>query len=199
MGESATEINILLKDSADIDKEIKEIKEILSIDSTNYTIMGWEELAKDYIAIAETKRGASSMILFLVFIIAAVGISNTMLMAMYERTRELGMMRAMGMKDSSIRLLIIVEAGGIGLIGALIGTFLGIITNVFLIKYGIDMGMMLRDMDVGYRITSIIRGAWNIQTLIISIVSGMVLSMVVAYFPVRRALKEDIPSALHHQ
>jgi ABC-type lipoprotein release transport system permease subunit len=161
--------------------------------------MDWKELAHDFIAIAEAKRGGTGMILFLVFIIAAVGISNTMLMAMYERIRELGMMRALGMKDSTIQLLCILEAGGIGLVGAIIGTLLGVIVNYFLVEYGINFGFMLRDMDIGYRITSIMRGMWSIKTIIISLFSGLFLSMLVAYFPTRRAIKMDIPSALHHQ
>jgi ABC-type lipoprotein release transport system permease subunit len=199
MGNTVTEIDIALKDSAHLEKEIARIKDVLNLESTNYTIMDWKELAHDFIAIAEAKRGGTGMILFLVFIIAAVGISNTMLMAMYERIRELGMMRALGMKDSTIQLLCILEAGGIGLVGAIIGTLLGVIVNYFLVEYGINFGFMLRDMDIGYRITSIMRGMWSIKTIIISLFSGLFLSMLVAYFPTRRAIKMDIPSALHHQ
>ena len=199
MGKSATEINIKIEESADIDKEVAHIKEILNLEKSEYIIMDWRELARDFVALSEAKRGASTMILFLVFIIAAVGISNTMLMAMYERIRELGMMRALGMKDSSIQLLFIFEAGGIGLIGAVIGTLLGIIANYFLVEYGINLGFILRDMDIGYRITSIMRGMWSVKTILISLFSGIFLSMLVAYIPTRRALKMDIPSALHHQ
>ena len=199
MGNTVTEIDIALKDSAHLEKEITHIKEVLNLESTNYTIMNWKELAHDFIAIAEAKRGGTGMILFLVFIIAAVGISNTMLMAMYERIRELGMMRALGMKDSTIQLLCIAEAGGIGLVGAIIGTLLGVIVNFFLVEYGINLGFMLRDMDIGYRITSIMRGMWSVRTIIVSLFSGLFLSMIVAYFPTRRAIKMDIPSALHHQ
>ncbi len=198
MNKSSTEVNIALKESADIDEEVNRIKEILNLDSTNYTAMDWRELAHDFVAVIEAERGGSGIILFLVFIIAAVGISNTMLMAMYERIRELGMMRALGMKDSSIQLLFIIEAGGIGLLGAIIGTLLGIIDNYFLVTYGIDMGFMLRDMDIGYRITSVMRGMWSVKTFLTALFSGLLLSMVVAYIPTRRALKMDIPSALHH-
>ncbi|NCB02783.1 MAG: ABC transporter permease [Spirochaetia bacterium] len=196
---TATEINIALKESATIDKEIVQIKEILNLDSTSYTIMDYKELAHDFVATIEAERGSSGVFLFLVFIIAAVGISNTMLMAMYERMREIGMMRALGMKDSSIQLLFIFEAGGIGLLGAIIGILLGSITNYFLVKYGINVDFMIRDMDVGYRISAVMRGMWSIKTILTSLFSGIVLSMIVAYIPTRRALKVDIPSALAHQ
>ena len=199
MGNTVTEIDIALKDSAHLEKEITRIKDVLNLESTNYTIMDWKRLAPDFIAVSRADKEASIIILFLVFIIAAVGISNTMLMAMYERIRELGMLRALGMKDSTIQLLCILEAGGIGLVGAIIGTILGIIVNYFLVEYGIDVGFMLRDMDIGYRISAIMRGAWSIQPIIMAFFSGVILSMVVAYFPTHRAIKMDIPSSLHHQ
>ncbi len=141
------------------------------------------------------------MILFLVFIIAAVGVSNTMLMAMYERMRELGMMRALGMRDRDILLSFLFEAGGIGLIGSFVGIALGSLVNIYLVNVGFDFSFMFRDMDIGFRISSIMRGgAWNLSTILKAFSAGIFLSMLVAVLPIRRALKLDIPpTCLHHQ
>jgi len=200
MDGAVTELDILLPGRADVNTEVQKIQKLLETNGhTNLEARSWRVLAKDYLAIAETKRGGTGVILFLVFIIAAVGISNTMLMAMYERTRELGMMRAMGMKDNHIRLAFIFEAGGIGLLGALAGIVLGALANIFLSNVGINIGFLLRDMDIGYRVQSIMRGTWSIKSFIITFVSGIVLSMLVSLFPIRRALKMDIPACLRHQ
>ncbi|HKM07504.1 MAG TPA: FtsX-like permease family protein, partial [Sphaerochaeta sp.] len=185
---------------ADVDSEVMKIQTALNTAGLDdLEARSWRDLAKDYLAIAEAKRGGTGIILFLVFIIAAVGISNTMLMAMYERTRELGMMRALGMKDSHIRLTFIFEAGGIGLLGALVGIALGALGNIFMVNVGIDYGSLLRDMDFGYRIQSIIRGTWSIKSFVITFVTGISLSMLVSIIPIRRALKMDIPACLRHQ
>ncbi|MCK9482580.1 MAG: FtsX-like permease family protein [Bacteroidia bacterium] len=200
MDGSVTEIDIKLPERADVDNEVTKIAEILDKGGfTNLQAQSWKMLAKDYLAIAEAKRGGTGVILFLVFIIAAVGISNTMLMAMYERTRELGMMRAMGMKENHIRLAFIFEAGGIGFLGAIVGIILGVVLNIFLVEIGIDYGAFFRDIDIGYRIQNIMRGAWSIKSLIIAFVSGITLSMVVSLLPIRRALKMDIPACLTYQ
>ena len=197
---AVTEIDILLPNRADVDSEVTKIQTILASAGRNdLEARSWREMAKDYLAIAEAKRGGTGIILFLVFIIAAVGISNTMLMAMYERTRELGMMRALGMKDNHIRLAFIFEAGGIGLLGALTGIALGALGNIFLVEMGINYGSIFRDMDIGYRVQSVIRGTWSIKSFIITFVSGIGLSMLVSLFPIRRALKMDIPACLRHQ
>lgn len=195
MDGAATEIDIALSERADLDSKAKNVESIVS----GYSVLTWRDLARDYLALAEAKRGGTGTILFLVFIIAAVGISNTMLMAMWERTRELGMMRSLGMKDSSIRLAFIIEAGGIGLIGAVIGTALGCLANLWLVNYGIDFGFITRDMDIGYRVATVMKGIWSVKTIVTSLVSGVLLSMIVAYLPTRKALKMDIPSCLHHQ
>ena len=100
MDGAATEINVALPENADVDSDVIRIQELLNGD--NLTVMSWKAMAADYLALAEAKRGGSGMILFLIFIIAAVGISNTMLMAIFERIKELGMMRSLGMSDGKI-------------------------------------------------------------------------------------------------
>jgi ABC-type lipoprotein release transport system permease subunit len=196
---AATEINITLPESAKIAEEVARIQQLLDPNGNNLLVVSWDDLARDYVALAEAKRGGTGMILFLVFIIAAVGISNTMLMAIYERIRELGMMRALGMNDRSIQLAFMVEAGGIGLIGSTIGVLLGIAINFYMVNVGIDFGLLMRDMDMGYRIQSSFRGTWNPSTIITAFFFGSILSMLVAWIPTRRALKMDIPSCLRHQ
>jgi ABC-type antimicrobial peptide transport system permease subunit len=92
-----------------------------------------------------------------------------------------------------------IEAGGIGLIGSIVGVLLGIGVNFYLVNVGIDLGFLMRDLDMGYRIQSIMKGAWSLSTLVTAFLFGTILSMLVAYIPTRRALKMDIPSCLRHQ
>ncbi len=197
MDGAATEINIKLSDLADVDAELPAIQELLNGD--DLTVMSWTAMARDYLALAEAKRGGTGMILFLIFIIAAVGISNTMLMAIFERVRELGMMRSLGMSDAKIRIAFMLEAAGIGLLGSIMGVILGIVADFFIINVGIDFSFIMRDMDIGYRIQGIFRGAWNPGTIVIAFFAGILISTLVAYLPTNRALKMDIPSCLRHQ
>ena len=194
---TVTEINVRLPDSADVNARAAEIKNL--VDGNGIEVLTWEALARDYLALAEAKRGGTGMILFLIFIIAAVGISNTMLMAIFERIRELGMMRSLGMSDSKIRIAFVIEAMGIGMIGSVMGVILGIIANFFIINYGIDFSFIMRDMDLGYRLQGVFRGAWNPGTIAASFFVGTIISTLVAFFPTKRALKMDIPACLRHQ
>lgn len=199
MDGSISSIDIVLGEKSNLNEVEQSLQPKLQAIDADLTLYTWEDLARDYLAILEAKQGGTGMILFLVFIIAAVGVSNTMLMAMYERMRELGMMRALGMRDRDILLAFLFEAGGIGLLGSVVGILLGCLANLYLVNVGFDFGFMLRDMDIGFRIQNVMRGAWSIPTLIKAFLSGIGLSMIVAFLPIRRALKLDIPTCLHHQ
>lgn len=199
MDGSVSSIDIVLEEKSNLNEVVQSLQPKLQAIDADLSLYTWEDLARDYLAILEAKQGGTGMILFLVFIIAAVGVSNTMLMAMYERMRELGMMRALGMRDRDILLAFLFEAGGIGLLGSVVGILLGCLANLYLVNVGFDFGFMLRDMDIGFRIQNVMRGAWSIPTLIKAFLSGIGLSMIVAFLPIRRALKLDIPTCLHHQ
>ncbi len=195
MEKMATEINISLSFNSNLEKEQLKIQSIVP---NNLKVSTWQEFAGDYLALAEAKRGGSALILFLVFVIAAVGISNTLLMAIYERVREMGMMRAMGMREKEIRLLFVFEAGAIALIGSIGALILSIAANFYIVKFGFDFSALMREIDIGYRIASRMRGTWNWKALLVSPLIATLMSMVFAYFFSLRASKISITKSLGH-
>ncbi len=162
------------------------------------TVKSWRDLGQDFINLVQMHQGVYGLLLFLVFIIAGVGISNTMLMAVYERFREIGMMRALGMKDGALRLAFLLEAGGIGLIGSLGGVLVGACLSYVVVRWGIDYTTLIGRMDFGYRITGVFRGAWNPPTMVAAFILGIVSSMVVSLIPASRALRREITECLRH-
>jgi len=163
-------------------------------------VVSWKDLSADYLGISSAKKGGSNVILLLVFIIAAVGVSNTMLMTIYERVRELGMMRALGMRDREIRKIFLLEAGGIGVIGSTAGVALGCLVNAAMVRWGIDFSRLLdmKSMDIGYRISSKMHSAWNLPVILVALAAGILACVVVALVPVRRALRMRITDCLRH-
>jgi len=147
-------------------------------------------------AIVATKRGGSYLILLLIALIAGVGISNTMMMSVMERKREIGMMRAMGMPTRNILFMFILEAAGIGFIGAFGGLIIGILSNLWMTTKGIDFGSVLKDFDVGYRVAEVFKGAWNVSTMIGGAFFTVLITAFFAYLPARKSLKQEIPETL---
>ena len=179
--------------------EIERVNAMLAEEHPGLVAVGWPQLARDYLAMMESERSGNVLLLMLVFLIAAVGISNTMLIAAYERMREFGMMRALGMADGAVRATMVFEAGFIGWLGSLCGLLLGAVAVFFLVDRGIDMSRFYGDISIGYRVTAVFRGAWNPGTMAVSVLFGVLASMLIALLPARRALRLDIVQCLRHE
>ncbi|MBN2323576.1 MAG: ABC transporter permease [Spirochaetes bacterium] len=198
MNGAVTEINLRLPEREDADALAAALESDLAGVAPGLDVKSWRDLAEDYLAFAGMKKSASNIILILVFIIAAVGISNTMIMAINERTKELGMMRALGMKDSEIRLAFLLEAGGIGFIGAVMGVVLGVVLSYWIVSRGVDMGGLIGDMDIGYRVHGLFRGAWHPEAMVTAFIFGIVLTVLVSFLSTGRALRRGIADSLRY-
>lgn len=199
MEAAATEIALAFPERSNVENRLQEIRPLLHAKFPNTTVLSWQELARDFVALAEMKTMSSRIMIFMILVIAAIGISNTMLIAVYERVREIGMMRAMGMQDSSIRLSFLFEAGGIGLIGSLFGIVLGALATYPMVRWGIDYSSIIGRMDVGYRIYGIYRAVWHPEAMVVAFVVGTLLSIAVALIPASRALKMKITDCLRYE
>ncbi len=95
------------------------------------------------------KAKYSSLIILVVLLIAGVGIVNTILMSVYSRIKEIGVLRAYGMLPGQIRRLFALEGTMIGLIGSLGGIFLGSLLVWWSVKWGIPLDKMFSGLDLG--------------------------------------------------
>lgn len=166
------------------------------VSSAGLELSSWQLQAADYVAVMDAEQGGSGMIIFLILIIAAVGISNTMLMAVFERSREVGMMRALGMSDRKVRQLFLWESTGIGLTGSLIGVVVGALVNIPLVRHGLDYSSLMRDSNFGYRTNGIFYGTWHLPSYLYAVLLGVGLSVLVAAISIRKVLRMDIPASL---
>ncbi|MDE0447632.1 MAG: FtsX-like permease family protein [Spirochaetaceae bacterium] len=190
---------IAVPGGAFLSREIERLNAQLGARFADVAVVGWPQIARDYLALMESKSSSNAMLLFLIFLIAAVGISNTMLIAVYERIREFGMMRALGMDDAAVRATMVFEAGIIGLLGSLAGLVLGAAATFWLVNWGIDVSGLYGDVSIGYRVTGEFRGAWNPGTMATAVVFGVLASMAIALVPARRALRLDVVQSLRHE
>lgn len=190
MDGAVTEYSVRLDGNKPLGKKLASLS--ASIPGYADNIYSWEAVASDAILLTKTKSGGSKIYLFFMFLIAAVGISNTMLMAVMERKSEIGMLRSLGYSVFRIRLLFLIEGFGIGLGGSLLGLAAGCIINFFMTVYGLDFSFMLREMDAGYRITGILRSTWHIGGIISAVAGAVAISTVMAWFPSGKILKSEV-------
>ena len=129
----------------------------------------------------------------LALLVAALGVANTMMMAIYERTREIGVLKALGASPREIRALFTVEAALIGLIGGVFGLILGAllgrlvnwIAHQFLINEGVTGIGQLSIVPLWLAVGSVVFAA------LIGLLAGL--------YPAARAAKLDPVTALRHE
>jgi len=100
--------------------------------------LDWQTLAPSMVDLIKLVEIAWVFVLLLVFVAAAAGIANTMLMATFERTHEFGMLLALGMAPSRIVTMILLESLALGVTGALLGTALGSALVAWAHQTGVD-------------------------------------------------------------
>lgn len=167
-----TSFTIEVDDMENVDSVLMDIQDLGFEASTNKELL--ESLQKELLII-ECVLGGIGMVAFLV---AAIGIANTMMMSTYERTKEIGIMKVLGCDMRDILKLFLSEAGFIGLIGGLVG--LGFSCGV---SYVINMVIQSSGTLSG-----------NISVIpfwlgLVAIGFSTIMGMIAGYFPARRAMK----------
>jgi ABC-type lipoprotein release transport system permease subunit len=161
----------------------------------------WQEYMEDYLGYEALQTGMPQILSFLLLLLSFLGISNTILLAILERTREIGMMRAMGMTDRQMIIAYMLEAGFLGLMGSILGIILGCIVNYPVVKYGFDFSGFsdVLSNGIGFRTTAVFRSVWNVPVIIGSGIVATLLSSCMAFFPTRRAVKMPITNSLRFE
>lgn len=164
----------------------------------DYEVFTWKELNAAIFEISGMKRAGQFMIALIVIIIAAVGIINTMLMAVMERIPEIGTLKAMGFNNMRIVKMFVYEGGIIGTFGSLLGCLIGFLVSLYLVYVGLDLTSMLGDIDIVYPMEFIIKGEIDYWTIFYVFLFGIFVSVFVTLWPIRKATKLQPVDALRH-
>jgi ABC-type lipoprotein release transport system permease subunit len=100
----------------------------------------WQELAPELADYVQFNRRVTYILFFIFFLSAAMGIVNTMLMSIIERTRELGVLMALGMRPAEVVVLIVMEAASLAGASLVLGAMLGAPILWYLQVHGLNLG-----------------------------------------------------------
>ena len=144
---------------------------------------------KDQAAFAEEQRAPIDQLLFLIYallglavVIAVLGIVNTLALSVLERTREIGLLRAVGLSRRQLKRMVRLEAVVIAVLGAALGVGLGILFGVALQRSLADDGVEVLSVPV----------VWLLLCLVVAAVVGVLA----AAWPARRASRLDVLTAI---
>jgi putative ABC transport system permease protein len=160
-------------------------------------VAGWREQESEFIALTEGKRGGGLVAMVIFLIVAMVGVANTMLLAAFERTQEIGMLLAMGIRRASLRRMFVLEGALAGLGAGAIGTALALIPILYFVNHGIDFSAWFsEDMDIGYPVAGRVFWALNPTAIVLFWLGTSLLSAGATLYAAMRASRLNPAEAL---
>jgi lipoprotein-releasing system permease protein len=165
--------------------QTEEAKDFLTerLDNSKFAVNTWYDFHRELYSVMEMERWAAYIILSLIILVATFNILGSLSMSVIEKRRDIGILRAIGVEEKSILRIFMFEGLLVGIIGTLVGAFLGYLLCILQIKYN------LYPLDpTQYKIDSL---PLEIRYTDFFYVAGMsmLLSFLASLYPAKRAAK----------
>lgn len=176
--------------------QVTEFRDKLSLAvSDKNSVQDWLQL-QPLLSTMMSSMAAGNQIILVIFVIAmGFGIINILLMSVFERTREFGVLMAVGMKKANIRRLIIIESGFIGLIGAGSGVVCSVLFIYVLSKTGIPLDAMAEGLNA-FGVDSVLYPSVSITDYIAVFTMVWCVSVLVGVYPAHQIIKKNPVEAM---
>ena len=174
-----------------------EVAQLKPLQSQSALTQTWREAKPSLSQFMDAQQSGAYILLFIVLILAALVVLNTMLMSIYERTRELGVMLAVGVRPRTVSALVIVEALYLATIAAVIGVMIGLSLDYLLITYGLDFSVNGEGLSYGgVRLSPRLYGVFEPRAIFISVIALYVVTTLAALWPAWRAARLEPVDAI---
>jgi putative ABC transport system permease protein len=151
------------------------------------TIESNQVMKDEAMAVVSQAFSMFDVLALIAVIVAALGVINTLTMSVLERTREIGMLRGVGMTRWQVAKMILAEAGAVGVMGGVLG-----------LVYGLFMSRLFiggANITQGYRLSQVI----PVQGIVAGFIIAIVVSQLAALLPARRAARLQVIEALQFE
>ena len=175
------------KVSADIEKALRKERNE-KIGQETFSVQSFSQLLKTFTDIFSVVQAVFVGIASISLVVGGIGIMNTMYTSVLERTREIGIMKAVGAKNKDIFLIFLIESGLLGLVGGAIGIFLGV---------GIGKGVeYIATMQLG---TPYLKAIFGIPLILGALVFSFIVGAASGVLPAMQAAKLKPADALRYE
>jgi putative ABC transport system permease protein len=185
-GDGVTSLVARLRDRGQVDA--LQARQQASLGS-RYEVLGWAHLLPAVVQSVAFHEVMGYILLLVLFTVVAVGITNTVLMAVLERTREFGVMMALGTARAQITRLVFYEALLLGLIGLAAGAIVGGAIVFYYARTGMDFGRYVQAMQTMQGLTSVIYPLPRLDRALLVSLLVLVIGVVASVYPAWRAAR----------
>jgi len=148
-------------------------------------VLEWPDALPSLVTFIEIDRVSGDVMMAVMGLIVAMGVLNTVLMSVLERTKEFGVLMAIGMRPRRLGLLVLLESALLGVLGSLVGTLFGSLIVAYLVAYGLDYsGMMGETMEMeGLVLSTVMFGAWDFDRMGAYVLATIVVTVLAGAWP----------------
>ncbi|MGZ6315705.1 MAG: ABC transporter permease [Anaerolineales bacterium] len=190
--------------ATEVDLTLKKVGQETSVVSSlsprlpGYEVESWDKNYPELATAVTRKNAALNVFSVIILVIAGIGILNMLLMAVYERTREIGLLGAIGLKPRQIASLFILEGAMLGVIGVGVGILFGFALNGSLGRVGMDMSAYSNMTEYMALISGRVYPTLGLSNLFARSITVLVISTLAALIPAREASHREPAEALHY-
>jgi ABC-type lipoprotein release transport system permease subunit len=170
----------------------------LKPDLPDYEVDSFDTLRPEIRELLAQKSAFIAVIGFIVLLMAGIGILNLMLMAVYERTREMGVLAALGLRGRQLMGLFLLEGMFIGVIGAVIGCILSWLLVAAVGQVGIDYSMAQGTGDITALIGNRLYPSIPIINVVFYGIAVVIIAALASLIPAWQASRSEPAESLHH-
>ena len=195
LGNEISEVSILLADYKAADVVADSLRGTLS--SGSYDVQTWRELLPLVTAVLKIYDWFIYLWFLVIFIAMGFGIVNTILMAVFERIREFGLLKALGMKPWWIVKEVLAESFFLLILGMVAGNALGLLSVLALAGTGIDLSALSEGLEFA-GMSRIIYPVIVIKDIVVANLVVLILGLVVSAYPAVKAARFTPVEAMAH-
>jgi ABC-type lipoprotein release transport system permease subunit len=163
-----------------------------------YVIDTWQTSFPDLESAIGRKNSVLDVFSIIILVIAGIGILNLLLMAVYERTREIGLFGALGLKPRQISAMFLLEGALMGVVGVAFGVILGLSVNLLFGRVGFDYSQFSSLTEYTALINERVYSTLGLEKIVQRTVTVLIIATLAAFYPAREAAKREPAEALHY-
>jgi putative ABC transport system permease protein len=196
LGNRVTEVAILLGSSRQVPAALETLRKDLKGEPVE--VLPWWQVEPFLQQFIQIDDAFFYIIVLIFFIVISIGILNTIMMSIFERIREFGVMMALGTKPRQVIKLVVEEAFVLGIVGVVSGSLLGSALTLYFARHGINLSSFSAGAAALGITSSRVYSELTFVNLLYSNLAVLIVVLLVAFYPAIHAARLRPVEALRH-
>ncbi|MFW6250665.1 MAG: ABC transporter permease [Alkalispirochaetaceae bacterium] len=199
MEDEVTKIVLRFSEGSDLDAAraaiVEELSQFPASGEVELVAKSWRYFAQVAVSAVRQDVASFQILMGIIIFLIVIGILNSMSMSVHERIREIGTLRAIGMKRRQVALMVSMESVALGLVAFVVGVTISAPAAIFLQQVGLDIGQYMPE-NIPVPFGELFFAEFTLGHYLWALFTGVATAALGAFVPARRAAKLEIADAM---